>query len=206
MIPMKKWCRGSVLGLIVGVMAGCVTATPASQFYVLAGDETLTPLAQNSPLQGKSIAVGLVEIAPYLDCLQIVTKASCYKLEMAEFNQWAEPLRDNLSRVVRENLAKLLGNQRISAYPSRSAQQSDIQISIEVLRMDVNEANHAVLVVRWDVQDSQNRRGGISRRSSFDTVLGENGFDAVAKALSENLNQLSLEIAKQLISNDAGAS
>ena len=78
---------------ILIIIGGCAS-TPPSRFYVL------------SPLQGDhrqakaddtcaAISVGPVELPDYVDRSQIVTRISPNKLYLAEFDQWAEPLKES---------------------------------------------------------------------------------------------------------------
>jgi hypothetical protein len=104
--------------MVVGLMllAACATGTSApSRFYVLAPLEA--PEAEPQLAPGErclAIGIGPVEIPAYLDRPQIVTRLSNNELNLAEFDKWAEPLRDNLIRVLAENISSLLCTEPIT--------------------------------------------------------------------------------------------
>ena len=58
--------------------------------------------------QGPVIGVGPITVPKYLDRPQIVTRSGRNQLALGEFDRWAEPLQDNVLRVLAENLAFLI--------------------------------------------------------------------------------------------------
>ncbi|MBF0585097.1 MAG: membrane integrity-associated transporter subunit PqiC, partial [Magnetococcales bacterium] len=91
-------CRvGLLLPLVV--CAGCLASSPPVRYFLL------TPMApQEAALaavgQDKaSILVEPVEIPPYLNRLQIVTRSSENHLQLAQSEQWGDFLQENISRV-----------------------------------------------------------------------------------------------------------
>src|SRR5215475_5950329 len=87
-------------------LSGC-TSSPPTRFYVvpsLAGAETAPPAAPRD----LTLGVGPVTLPPYLDRLQIVTRASRARLVLGEFDQWAASLQDSVPRVLAEDLSLLI--------------------------------------------------------------------------------------------------
>ena len=89
-------------GLLLGLEA--CTSTP-SRFYVLSSLSASETIAATAATQGPVIGVGPITLPKYLDRPQIVTRAGSNQLALAEFDRWAEPLQDNVARVLAENLA-----------------------------------------------------------------------------------------------------
>lgn len=133
------------LGLSLTLSAGCGSTEP-SRFYLL------SPLpeaeAEEGVLgEGLSVVIGPVTLPEYLNRPQMVMKGGDSEIRLAEFDRWAEPLRDNFSRVVAENVSVLLSTANVSIFPKRVGHQ-DYRIEIAVLRFDKEEGGDVVLSVR----------------------------------------------------------
>jgi len=110
-----------VLGLSLIVSAGCLNlgegTQEATRYYVLSplsASEMKTEVLDDQ----KSVAIGLgpVTFSEYLNRPQIVVRGSGNQLQIAEFARWAEPLVENFSRVLVENLSALLSSDSIVPY------------------------------------------------------------------------------------------
>ena len=99
-------------------LAGCLGGqSPPTNFYMLS---PLSPSpAGTAPASAAGrIHIGLetVVIAEYLNRNEIVLNLDNTIYQLAEFNQWAEPLDANLTRVLGENLTKLLQDDAIEVF------------------------------------------------------------------------------------------
>src|SRR5262249_50890681 len=96
----------ALFGVCLLGLSGCASSPP-TRFYVLpsmTSAETAPPAAPRDLI----IGVGPVTLYPYLDRLQIVTRASRARLALGEFDQWAAPLQDSVTRALGENLSLLI--------------------------------------------------------------------------------------------------
>ena len=181
--------------LAVGLSA-CGTSTP-SQFYVLASTAELKTqegmFRQNQP---RTIGIGPIALPGYLDRPQIVTKASRYKLELPELDEWGEPLKNNVSQVLVENISILLASDHIHAFPADSPGQDDFQVSIEISAFDCRLVGGCELTARWSVYDLKKNRTVSVKRSKYSKASGQANYEALAQAMSEALAELSREIAR----------
>ncbi len=91
----------------IGLAAGCGTSPP-SRFYTLG--PTAAPAASTSTLV---VAVGPVTIPAVVDRPEFVVNTGPNEVKIDDFNRWAAPLQDGLSRAVAENLVALLGTPRV---------------------------------------------------------------------------------------------
>ena len=124
--------------LIFGLaLAGCVTKpSPPTNFYMLA---PLIPPAEGSPAgmekEQTVIAIANVLIPTYLDRNQIVTRQNETEYGLGEFDQWAEPLNDNLTRVIAQNLSRLLAADSVDVFPAAKEVPHEYRIGVEVIRL-----------------------------------------------------------------------
>jgi uncharacterized protein len=106
--------RLSVMALMSPLLGLGACASTPSRFYMLntlAPSEGISSASQAE--QGPVVGVGPITFPKYLERPQIVSRASRHQLALGEFDRWAEPLQDNFSRVLAENLSLLIPTDHI---------------------------------------------------------------------------------------------
>ena len=96
----------AALMLIGGTMllSACAT-TPATRFHTLNAEATkITRENTDKPV---IIGIAPVEVAPYLERSQIITRAGQTRLKLAEYDRWAEPNESTITSVPAANLSRL---------------------------------------------------------------------------------------------------
>jgi uncharacterized lipoprotein YmbA len=179
-------------------LAGCAISAP-TRFYVLS--PLASSKAESQALKDEgciAIGIGPVELPAYLDRPQIVTRVSENELNLAEFDKWAEPLKENFSRVLVENLSTLLCADTISIFPWKGSTPIDYQVEVTVIRMDGNVGGNASLVARWAIFREKDRKMLLTRQSSFSRLLSSQGYKALVSAQSLAIAELSREIAEAI--------
>jgi uncharacterized lipoprotein YmbA len=190
-------------------LIGCAIGgrTPPSRFYLLS---SLAASGSESPAAtgARPIAIGIgpVEISHYLDRPQIATRLSRNELRLAEFDKWAEPMQDNITRVLAENLAVLLRAQPVTIFAWRGSLLAvDYRVQVDVIRMDGALGGDATLMARWLILEKDDRKVLLNRKSTFEEPTGTRDYEALVAAMSRAIASLSEEIAgdiKSLISAD----
>ena len=184
-----------ILGLSTQLI-GCAS-TPPTRFYVLS-PATVSEKEQRPPeVPCVSIGIGPVQIPEYLGRSGIVTRVTPHEVVVSTLNRWAEPLKDNLSRALAENLSSLLCIKSVLMLPASGASSVDYRIRMEVIRMDGNLGDTAVLDVFWMVLAG--KKVLLSKRSSHQQTTGGEGYEEFVSAQSRNLASLSREIAEAIL-------
>ena len=190
-----KGFRISVACVFVLNLLGCGTSQP-SHFYLL---RALAPASDSGLSQARpsslSLGLGPITFPQYLDRPQIVTKASAHEVELAEFHKWAEPLSENTSHVLAENLSALLSTDRIVQYPWKRSEPLDYQLSLEVIQFDGTKSQEAVLKVRWTLVGEDGETLLVKKTSHFTEPVGGLDYEDFVQAMSRTLDSLSQEIA-----------
>ncbi len=145
-----------------------------------------------------SIGVGPVTMPAYVSRPQIVTKASRFKLNLAEFEQWAEPLKNNFTRVLSVNLGILLDTDNIRMFPFRDRASLNYQLTAEVVRFDTAPNGDSVLTTRWNIYDKAGRKLLLTKNSTYRQRVKGSDTETTVAAMSNNLAELSREIATAL--------
>jgi uncharacterized lipoprotein YmbA len=200
LVKLSRSEPGGIDRLII-LLAGCaVTGTTApSRFYMLSPLSESKEQAQVA-LQEECIAIGIgpVEVAEYLNRPQIVTRLSSNELKLAEFDQWAEPLKDNFSRLLAENLSSLLCADAIAVFPWGGSTPIDYRVEVEVVRLDGALGSNAILDVRWAIYREEDRRMLFTKKSSLSEATNGSGYEPFVSAQSRAIELLSREIAEQI--------
>ena len=190
----KRFCV-SVVCLCVLNFLGCGTSQP-SHFYLL---RALSPASGSSLAETKqsnlSLGLGPITFPQYLDRPQIVTQASAHEVELAEFHKWAEPLSENTSHVLAENLSALLSTDRIAQYPWKRSIYPDYQLSLEVIQFDGTKSQEAVLKVRWSLLGDDGETVLQEKTSRFSESLRGPDYEDLVEAMSRMLAAFAREIA-----------
>ena len=192
-----------MLGISVPVITGCLglgqgTQTP-TRFYVLhslQGSEDEIPAIAELP--DISIGVGPVRLPQYLDRSQVVSRSSQNRLELAQFEKWAEPIRVNFSRVLAENLSILLATRHVSIFPWLKSNRIDYQIILEVTRFDGVRGENALLRARWSIFGKDGKELLLNRYSNYREPLTTDDTEALVAGQSLAVEHLSREIARAL--------
>ena len=145
-----------------------------------------------------TIGVGPVHLPEYLDRPEIVTRINPNELKLAELDIWAEPLQVNFTRVLVENISRLLSTEPVAVFPWGASPQIDFQIDIEVVRLDGDIAGKAFLIAQWSILNSSNKSILFSKKSQYTESVGGTGYSALVAAQSRMIGALSLDIAEAI--------
>ncbi|MCA9451089.1 MAG: membrane integrity-associated transporter subunit PqiC [Nitrospiraceae bacterium] len=177
---------------------GCGTSQP-SHFYVL---RALAPSSvsglSHTKVSNLSFGLGPVTLPKYLDRPQIVTQSGGHEVQLAEFHKWAEPLSENVSRVLAENLSVILSTDRIEQYPWRRTTPVDYQIVVDVLQFDGTRGGEAVLSARWRLVGGDEQTVFTTRKTHVTHHQASQDYEGLVEAMSHNLEDLSREIAESM--------
>jgi uncharacterized protein len=185
--------RIAPLGAIcaIAVLAAGCGSTP-SHFYTLSSVTTSAPSPSNT-----SVVVGPVSIPAVVDLPQIVVSTGSNQVTMDEFNRWASPLQNNISRVVAENLVAMLGTPRVSQFQQSLNLDADFRVAIEVQSFDSAPGQAATLNAVWIVRRTKDGKSETGRTTLREPTTAA-GYDALAAAHSRALARMSEDIAKAI--------
>ena len=181
----------AVLALGCLLLAGCLSSTPPSNYYLL------TPRAGEPPTGSTpSVGVGPIEIPEYLNRNGLVYRRAGNALEISSYERWAEPLMDGIARVVSLNLAGRLDTQSIQSFPWNPGRAPDYAVSIQLLALDASDQG-TTLMAEWLLHRPAGNTVLASRISRLHQPPAAGGFAPadMAAAYSALLDQLSGQIA-----------
>ncbi len=191
---------GLTLGFLMMVLLGCASSPP-TRFFVLSsifGSEKMRNLEGERCF---AIGIGPVKIPEYLNQPEIVTRITQNEVRLDEFAKWTEPLENNISRALAENLSSMLCIRSIAVFPWRGQTPIDYRIDVHVIHMDGILGESASLDVSWSIADGADRKKPalVTKRSSYREPTGGGDYGAFVSAQSRNLASLSREIAEAIL-------
>jgi uncharacterized lipoprotein YmbA len=187
----------AALALLLASSCQLGTPAPPIRYWVLGSLEGLPQVSESR----YGVVVGPVELPPYLDRAGIVTRIGQHRLAVAALDQWGEPLRRGISRVVANNLGLLSPGVKAIPFPWTGGGQPELQLSFSVSRMVARPESDFTLVVTWALRRSGAQEALIVQTSTIRESIRATGDDSIAgvvAAASRALERLSREIAAAL--------
>jgi uncharacterized lipoprotein YmbA len=180
------------------LLTGCPSFSPQpdrSRFFTLTSQVEPDPSTKNSGLAELSLGVGPVRIPGYLDREEMVTRVAQNRFEVAQNDRWIEPVEENLSRVLAQNLYTLLRIERVVRHPWPNGRRITHQVEVEIIRFEPTSEREAQLTARWTVVDVATKQPLVARTSFLKRPIQQESREAAVDAMSGTLADLSREIA-----------
>jgi uncharacterized lipoprotein YmbA len=144
------------------------------------------------------LGIGPLRMPEYLGKTRIVTRRGDAEMVVDDFNRWAEPVEDEVHRIVATNLDGLLDDTVVVAFPYRHYTDLRGQVVGRVDRFDADQDGQVVLLVQWGIVTSDSDFIVAPRRVRYDARASEAGdYTAVASAMSQTLADFSRDIARE---------
>lgn len=180
--------------LLMGALTGC-GSSQESQFYLLNAvprHQVKTVHVNDHP----KIGLGPVSFPRYLNQPQIVIRQTCAQLRLNEFHRWAEPLDDNTTAVIRNNLTNMIPSGYIYRHPWRQSDNLAYQIRLDITRFDADECGNVILEARWQILHDDDRKVLATTSRTYREHLCEKyTYNDLAIGMSQLLGRLSRDIA-----------
>ena len=171
-------------------VTGCGTP-PQERFFTLASDPP-SPSGFTSTSAAFVVMVGPVTVPDVVDRPQLVLRTSPSRVEIAEQARWAAPLKNEIARVVADDLAQLLQGARTATSAERASGTPDYRVLIDIQRFESAPQEGATVQAAWTVRMQDG--SALSGRSLVTEPAGA-GYDALVAAHSRALAAVSRDIA-----------
>lgn len=190
-----KFLKGSLIVSFILLLMAC-TSTQKTTFYLLKAipDTDL----KISSITGVTILVQQPTLPEYLDQPQMILRENDYKLEMTEDHRWAEPIKNNFTRVFVENLNTRVAPSNASIFSELGRLNPDYQLTIKVLQMDVNMDDKAVLKAEWALYNGKEEKLIKRQNSTYTLAVDNKSYESGVEAQSKAIALLAEEIAETI--------
>lgn len=198
---MNRPVRAAGVVLVAALVAGCTLLSPRhdpSRFYTLSArvPAAAAPAGRSAPL---SVTVGPVALPTYLDRNEVAVRVSPSELKYALAERWAEPLVQNVTRVLVEDLGNALASDRVASVATAPTVTPDFFLEVVFVRFEADGAGNAKLTARWAVRDTGRkilriRQSQHAREATSPTTEG--GVDAMSAALGDLAEEIAGVLAE----------
>jgi uncharacterized lipoprotein YmbA len=193
-------CRPTQVAIIFLALflAGCLGGQSAPTNFYMLSPFSLSQAGTSTSTAETRIHIGLetVVVPEYLNRNEIVVNLDNTVYRLAEFNQWAEPLDENLTRVLEENLTNLLRGDSIDVIlASETSIPFDYRLEVDVLRLDGNLGDKATLVAQWALLEGEEDELKLVRRSEYQEPAADETYKGLVLAKSRTIEKLSRDMA-----------
>jgi uncharacterized lipoprotein YmbA len=177
-----------LFAFLTAVLAmGC--ASPPARLYTL----NIAAEPAGAPAQHFSVSVGPVLVPTEVDHAPITLQVAPNRVELNEFNRWAEPLDENIAQVVAGNLALQLGTTQVVAVPVADF-KPDYQVTLDLQRFKSVMGKSVEVEILWLVRPIKGGQPQSGHTLVMEPVAGE-GYEALVAAHSRALVKVSRAIA-----------
>lgn len=176
-------------------LLGCAGSKPP-RYYTLSG---ALPAAQ-IPVEAAarpSVGLGPVSLPESADRPQLVIRSGDNEVEIVQGHRWAEPLKQDVARLLAGRLAQKLSNPRIGPLSPGAAQDPDYRVSIDLVRLEARMGKEAIVEALWTLSA---KSGGVpvTRRGLYRAAVAGAGHQDVVAAYFKALCALADDIALEV--------
>jgi uncharacterized protein len=191
------------LGLCL--QAGCsllpAPAADPTRYYVLNGKSSDASRAQKAE---DAVVIGLkrVEIAPYLDCKDMVVREAGNEISYHSFSRWAEPLGTSIGQVLNNHLAASANVSRVYLQPFPLEVVRDYDLAVTISRCEGERLADgrivASVVAIVELTEATEEGEVVLRKTIVVPVQNWDGkdFGVLAARLSASVDTLGDELVK----------
>lgn len=190
---MTRMYFSGVFGVCIAALAlaGCGTSAPVRYYGLVAVEQDIQfPVPKEF-----TVSVGPVRVAEYLNRSHIVTRGDGVGIYFAEYDRWPEPLAKSFQRTVANNLAALLGSDRVLEFPAQAELGVGYLLPAQVTRFDTDSTGIAILEIQWLVKNSDEEVVVTGRRSRYTgQVPDPDNYQSIVTALSGLIGAFSRDV------------
>ena len=184
--------------LCVSALLSACASTPTN-FYTLESQSRPPAVTTIASAKKLLIGIGPLTLPALLDRKGIVTRAENNSVQIAEFDQWAAPLQNNVIAVLSKNVATLQPNAIVRAYPWSVYGNVDYRVIIDITRFDTQLGKSANLEASWAIMEEKNHTIVSNGQAKIEQPLNDASYNSAAQALSKLLSEFSQQLSLALV-------
>ena len=194
---LNKYLNRFILLCASGLLGAC--ASTPTNFYTLEAQSRPRVATSTSNAKKPLIGIGPLSMPALLDRRGIVTRAENNSVQIAEFDQWAAPLKDNVIAVLSKNVATLQPNAIVRAYPWGVYGNVDYRVIIDISRFDTQLGKSVNLEASWAIMEEKNHTIVSNGQAKIEQPLNDASYNTAAQGLSKLLSELSQQLSLAIV-------
>ncbi len=190
------WCA---IVLAMMFFAGCRANTPPAVFYTLSPVSVPPAKAASGETNGISISIGPVSFPDFLVRPQIVTRSGENRLVISEFHRWGGSLDRDFTRVMVENLSRLLPAAHVAPASWSSRFDPTYRIAFDVTRFEGQPGKAVLLDVTWMITGrAASAKPLFIKHTVIRKSVSGNDYDTLVAAYNQAIAELSTTVAERI--------
>lgn len=188
-----KLLRLSSVLLLTGLLglAGCTAHKPIPLYQLDNGNAAIP-----TQTQGLAVLLGPVSVADYLQRETLLQRQTDGSLLAADDARWAGSLAADIDQLLLRQLAWRLDSQRTVLAPTTADFKADVQVLLNIIRLDSGPGQPAILEAQWRLLD---KSGQLRDSQLLRLEEAHSGTTAdQVQAQSRLLRQLALRLAEAI--------
>jgi uncharacterized lipoprotein YmbA len=145
--------------------------------------------------KGVVVSLGQVDIPNVLDRPQLVVYSGDNQVKFLEYDRWAGNFKDDISRVLIDDLSAVLAKAGISVVSWREHVTADYRINLNITKFGSVSDREVVLSARWTVFEGEEKEVIYIHESGFSEPTEGREPAAAVAAMSRAVDKLSRELA-----------
>jgi len=194
---LNKHLNRYILLSVSALLTAC--ASTPTNFYTLEAQSRPPVVTGTSSAKKTLIGIGPLTLPALLDRKGIVTRAENNTVQIAEFDQWAAPLQNNVIAVLSKNVAALQPDAIVRAYPWSVYGNVDYRVIIDITRFDTQLGKSANLEASWAIMEEKNHTIVGNGQTKLQQPLNDPSYNSAAQGLSKLLSDLSQQLSMALV-------
>lgn len=186
---------------VLGLIAACGSPAPAARLVQLRAASPGLPASAGTVADSLATTawqlVLPLRLPDYLDRDAILVPQGQAGLVPISGYRWAEPLREAVPRLVRADLATLLGESRVWSSPLPPGVTVQRQLRVEMLAFESNQQRSAVLLnARWSIVDPSGKTPPRADSAQISVAVAAADVDSLVAAHRLALWQMAQRIVR----------
>ena len=182
-------------------LPGC-GSSPKENYYTLSSAGSLNGSAPTDGARTYSVAVGPITLPEVVDRQEIVLRVGPNEVTFVELHRWAGSLKNEIPRVIADNLADYLNIRQVSAYPQSAGDNADYRILVDIQRFDSTIGESVTIDALWTVRRQSAGVVRTGRSTARESSSGDK-YETLVAGHSRALATISRDIADAIRSAQA---
>ncbi len=183
--------------LILLVMSGCCFNSPSAKYYTLGAMQCSENGKTEAQTSRFTVAVGPVILPDMLKRPQIAVRTDNHRMVFSEFHKWAGLLKDDIKRVLTENLNSLLASEGATVFTDDTLMEPDYRVVVNINRFDGKPGDSVWLDAVCTLKNTRRQHDTVFRYQVTEQCPGQDYTDLV-RAQSLAITDLSRELANRI--------
>lgn len=184
--------------LIVAFVTGCsvIGDSQPTQFYVMSeADNAFLTSKRVQVSPDLRLGIGPISIPGYANRAQIVTIGRGAQLKVSDLDHWAEPVQENVERILVGNLSTLISPQQIYPYPvDFHLGAGSLQMTVEIRDMIQTETGMIRLTASWNIKRVQDNELLLRQTKAYQMQQKPDDYAILASSLSALFGYLAVDM------------